>query len=132
MEVFRSEDVFFGKVIRNLGGRQILVMTQEGKEAMALIPGALSHRSATPIRSGDIVILLPREYECRLSGKQRFEIFAVVHDRKTIKDHIRSGRVPGWMLEQNTHDDVPAAGECIEFDYGNDAEADDDVDVDEI
>ena len=136
MEVSKAEDVFFGRIVRNLGGRQMLVMTQEGREALALIPGALAHRSATPIRTGDIVILLAREYEVRHSDKQRFEIFAVVHERKTIKEHIRSGRIPGWMLEVSASEDVPVASECVEFDYGIDADGDadatEDVDIDRI
>lgn len=133
-ETARLEDVYFGRIIRNLGGSQMLVMTQEGHECLARIPGALSHRSATPIRAGDIVILLPWEFEVRNGGKRRYEIFAVIHDRKQIREHIRAGHIPGWMLEDTKeHKDTTAAAAeaAIEFDYGLD-EKDEEVIVDDI
>lgn len=135
METARLEDVFFGKVIKNLGGTQMLVKTQEGFEALARIPGALAHRSATPIRAGDLVILLPWDFEVRADkSKRHYEIFAVIHDRKLIRVHINEGRIPEWML-----DDSKATGEKgmveegVEFDYGLDEHEDDDaLNIDEI
>ena len=131
LETARVEDVYFGRILRNLGGSQMLVLTQEGHEALARIPGALAHRSATPIRAGDIVILLPWEFDMRLGGKRRYEIFAVIHDRKQIRDHIREGRIPGWMLEEakDGEERKDVSGPDVEFDYGMDEESDVDVDA---
>ena len=133
-ETARLEDVYFGRIIRNLGGSQMLVMTQEGHEGLARIPGVLSHRSATPIRIGDIVILLPWEFEARSGGKRRYEIFAVVHDRKQIREHIRGGHIPGWMLEETKDLQEAVAETTVEFDYGQDedVEEDEEVNVDEV
>ena len=91
-----------------------MVMTQDGEESLARIPGALAHRSATPIRANDIVILLPWDFDSRSGSKRRYEIFAVIHDRKEICEHIREGRIPGWMLDdtKSKHEDLG-----VEFDY---------------
>jgi initiation factor 1A len=134
LETARLEDVFFGKVIRNLGGSQMQVKTQEGDDALARIPGALSHRTATPIRTGDLVILLPWDFEVRTDkSKRRFEIFAVIHDKKLIREHIREGRIPGWMLEEAKDAEEAEMAEAIEFDYGLDGDGDEnDVDIDKI
>lgn len=115
-EVSKNQDVLFGRVSRNLGGRQMLVTNHEHQDVLAYIPGTLAHRSATPIRSGDLVVLLPREYEVRSAGKMRYDIFAVVHERKQIREHIRKGIIPSWMLEQSA-DSTNKYEADIEFDY---------------
>jgi translation initiation factor IF-1 len=133
LEVSKSEDVVFGQVLKNLGGRWMQVINEDTAQVMAHIPNSLAHRAATPIRAGDILILLPRDYEVRLDGVKKYEIFAVVQDKKQIREHIREGRIPTWMLGTKSADE-DVASDAIVFDYGEgEGEGeDDDVDVDNI
>jgi translation initiation factor IF-1 len=110
--------VEFGRVVRNLGGRNLLVLNQEHRESLAHIPGALAHRSSTPIVVGSIVIIIPRSYEARSNGEQRYDIFAVVQDKKDIRNAVKKGRIPEWMLNDSGSE---IKNDIIEFDHHEDA-----------
>jgi translation initiation factor IF-1 len=133
LEISKSENIIFGQIIKNLGARWMQAVNQDGTEVVAHIPNSLAHRTATPIRSGDIVILLARDYEVRASGEKKYEIFAVVQDKKQIREHIRDGRIPTWMLDAKGIEE-DATSDVVEFDYaeGEDNDAETEIDIDKI
>lgn len=107
-------EVEFGRIVRNLGGRNMIVLNQDRKECMAHIPGALAHRSSTPIITGSLVVIVPREYESRAGSEKRYDIFAVVQDKKDIRVAIKEGKIPNWLLNQT---DSAVDEDGVEFDY---------------
>lgn len=127
-------EVEFGRVVRNLGGRNMVILNKEKRECLAHIPGALAHRSSTPIISGSIVVVIPRNYESRAKEEKRYDIFAVVQDKKDIRDAIKEGHIPDWMFNESSSSDV----DVIEFDYDGiqnkeDMDTEDDsIDIDNI
>lgn len=121
--------VEFGKIVKNLGGRNMVVMNSQKKECIAHIPGVLAHRSSTPIVSESLVVIVPRSYESRSNGEIRYEIFAVVQDKKDIREAIKSGMVPEWMLNDSK---IESSVEVIEFDYTEIANKDSEVNIDDI
>lgn len=133
-----GEEVEFGRIVRNLGGRNLLVLNQQQMECLAHIPGALAHRSSTPIVTGSIVVIVPRTYESRTKSEKRYDIFAVVQDKKDIRRAIKEGKIPEWLLNDSNSKNME---ENIEFDYvtkddDNDDEGPDDcnkdMDIDNI
>ncbi len=129
-----DEDCHFGRVLRHLGAGNIRVMLSNKTEGIARIRPVLSRRGSTPIVSGDIVILSGREFETKaVEVGMRFDVIAVMsrHDASKLE---KTGRIPAWMLTEETQE-----GKEDIFDYTEDKEFADsrsdsgsDVDVDRI
>jgi translation initiation factor IF-1 len=99
------EDGLYGRVIKNLGGSMMTVLTQDKREHRAQIRGLLRRKGATPISVGDVVILSRREFESRageavvdsIGAAEVFDIIGIMDHRTALKA-VKDGLIPKWML----------------------------------
>lgn len=122
----------YGRVLKHLGASNVRVILPNKREAIARIRNVLSRRGSTPIVSGDIVVLSPRDYETASTESMRYDIMAVMNKRDASKLE-KSGIIPSWMMISGDANDE--GGEDL-FDYSavkeEDEESLDEEDIDKI
>lgn len=98
------EDGLYGRVVKNLGGSMMTVLTHDKREHRAQIRGLLRRKGATPIGVGDVVILSRREFESRageavvdsIGAAEVFDIIGIMDHRTALKA-VKDGLIPKWM-----------------------------------
>jgi translation initiation factor IF-1 len=122
------EGAEYGRVIKHLGAGNIRVILPNKREGIAKIRNVLSRRGSTPIVSGDIVVLSPRDFETGAAENMRYDVMAVMSKRDASKLE-KSGVIPSWMMLAGDGDDE--GGEDI-FDYSEVKEENESLDDDDI
>ena len=67
----RGEDQLYGRVVRNLGGRNMLVFCNDNKVRLCHICGAM--KKFTWLNIGDMVLISLRDFEKKPEEKDRYE-----------------------------------------------------------
>jgi translation initiation factor 1A len=122
-EINQEEGQTIGRVIRNLGNRNVIVYCNDGKERMAHIRNGLKKKSAC-IEVGDIVLLSLRGEGMKLtsdsssSSKDRGDILAK-YERDT---HNQLKKLPGVNLKlfntlEGLDERTRAKGEVDDFGF---------------
>ena len=84
--VEKQEDQFYGRILRNLGGRRMLVYCNDNKTRMCHICGAM--KKFNWINIGDLVLISLRDFEKKVepSERDRYEKGDIIH--KYDSDHL--------------------------------------------
>jgi translation initiation factor IF-1 len=127
-----------GKIIKHLGNSRVSVMTYDHDDAsfrpkmyQAVIRNLLRKKNVTPMYSGDIVIMTPREFESRSSSDCRILDIVSVVDRKYTNALIKEGVVPSWINEAVNNCGLSDEGDDI-FDYSQGPSGEDDFTSEDI
>ncbi len=121
------EGVEYGRVLKHLGAGNIRVILPNKREAIARIRNVLARRGSTPIVSGDIVVLSPRDFETGSSENMRYDVMGVMHKRDASVLE-KSGQIPSWMMAGEFTEE---GGEDV-FDYSEVKEDDESMDEEDI
>ncbi len=134
-----SDEIFFGRVLKHLGGGHVRVILSNKREGIAKIRTALTKRGTTPIVTDDIVVLSGRDFETkstvgpdgRLVEKvERFDLLGVLTRAQAAKME-KEKKIPSWFV--SSEEGADADGGDI-FDYSETPAADDEgeVNIDDI
>jgi initiation factor 1A len=122
----RAPDQMYGRVIKNLGGMNLLVFCNDNYERICHIRGSMQRRGR--LREGDIVILSLRDFynggTKLVSGKERGDIVTVCEPK--FYSHLRKDETINQklfivleVLEEKSRKALPEASEGG-FDFGYD------------
>ena len=118
----------FAKVMKHLGDRQVSIYYEnekkQGHEGIATIAGVLK-KNKTPVRSNDIVIVLPLQMT-RDGSKMRFELRGILNP-KEITDAKKKMLIPEYFVNNVDTDSFIKKDNksAIEFDYEEETIIDD-------
>lgn len=130
-----SEEIFFGRVLKHLGGGHVRVILDNKREGIAKIRSVLTKRGSTPICTDDVVVLSGRDFETKTTvgpdGRpvdkvERFDLLGVLTRAQAAKME-KEGKIPSWFVSVENGE----AGEGDIFDYSEPAD-NEEVNVDDL